>query len=395
MQNRQIKPATVKILGMFFSLVLACASTLAQTGTNAETSPTPAATPTASATAGNSLVSPGRIDFNYQHTSLTDQYNFFFASPVFKGGFGFINSETGRLTEYQDAFFRPLLPLHRKDDLIVGVQRVQTKTESAWEFQTEYRLALGLGLGGGVVRRSNHALDLSFGKISYRKKHEGWGYILEAQAQAFAGKTSLGGYGAVYTDTLMFVVGTDREQWRATLGYSAKTKRGRIQPAFEIFYVDNNIGNLRGPKSYLINGSLGYSGGFLSHPVRLGRAMGPSGVEFGNPNGFLSPTANRRVSVWEMGDLVDFRLERVTQPNGAITIGRYEVAAFPFQFDQRNSPLDRLFGGLIYFDDVKKRSAGIQAGYFGKIGKIYILVKGEYILANHETGITLGIIRRF
>jgi hypothetical protein len=122
--------------------------------------------------------------------------------------------------------------------------------------------------------------------------------------------------------------------------------------------------------------------------------MGPTGLEFGNPLGFLSPTWNRRLDVWELGDLVDYRLERITQPNGTTT-GRYEAVAFPFQFWKRKSQLDRIFGGVIYLDNINKQSAGIQAGYFGKLRKIDVTVKSEYIFATHETGISLGIIRRF
>jgi hypothetical protein len=395
-KNVQTKQSLANVLAVFFSVVLASISIQAQTGSEDQASPTP--TPdlatTSQVSRGDRLINPGKIDFQYRHTSLTDEYNFIWWSPVLKGGFGFINSDTNGLTEYQGAFFRPLLPFHRNDDLIVGLQRLNTKTDKSWEFQTEYRFAFGLGVGGGFVRRSNRALDTSFGKISYRRKHASWNYILEAQEQKVASKTSLGGYGAVYDDTLMFTVGTDNEQWRASFGYIAKRKRKQLRPVLEILYVDNNIGRLRGPKSLFINGSLTYYGGFLSHQARLGRAMGPTGLEFGNPLGFLSPTWNRRLDVWELGDMVDYRLERITQPNGSTT-GRYEAVAFPFQFYKRKSRLDRIFGGVIYLDNINKQSAGIQGGYFGKLGTIDVTVKSEYIFATHETGVSLGIIRRF
>ena len=42
--------------------------------------------------------------------------------------------------------------------------------------------------------------------------------------------------------------------------------------------------------------------------------MGPQGLEFGNPLGFLFPTWNRRLEVWELGKLGAARFERIEYP---------------------------------------------------------------------------------
>ncbi len=62
-----------------------------------------------------------------------------------------------------------------------------------------------------------------------------------------------------------------------------------LRPAVEVLYVDNTIGHFSGTRNLFANVTLKYGGGFLSHPARLGRAMGPQGTEYGNPLGFLTP----------------------------------------------------------------------------------------------------------
>jgi hypothetical protein len=366
-------------------------------GSHAESSPSP--TPTISPEPLNSspskvhLIKPGKIDFQYRHRDMENEYNLIWWSPLFKGGAGVIDSDKNGRTEYAGGFIRPLLPLRAKNELILGAQMLRSNNENAWEFQGEYRFHFGLGVGGGFVRRTNRILNTDFGKVSYRNNAAKWHYIFEVQAQKAFGKTSLGGYGAIYDDRFMFTMGTDNEQWRTVIGYVAPQNKQPLRPAFEILYVNNNIGNSRGSKSFFVNGSIKYYGGFLTHESRLGRAMGPTGLEFGNPLSFLS-IWNRRLDVWELGDKLNYRLEHITQPNGQV-FRRYEFVAFPLQFDTKPKRCDRVFAGAFFASNLDKRMTGIQGGYFGKLWHLDIALKGEYSPTPRVTGISLGIIQRF
>jgi PAS domain S-box-containing protein len=121
---------------------------------------------------------------------------------------------------------------------------------------------------------------------------------------------------ALYGKQLMASWGSDGEQWRSTVGYVAPDQgAAELRPAIEMFYVDNTIGQVNGSKDMMVTGSLGYRKGFLGHESRLGRAMGPTGVEFSNPLGYLNPNFNRRLTAWEVGELVNFRFIHKTLPN--------------------------------------------------------------------------------
>ena len=338
---------------------------------------------------------PGKSDFHYLHTETTDEYNFIWWSPVFKGGSGVIDYDNADQTEYSGGYFRPLLSKDGKGELILGFLQVDTVSRYSYEFQGEYRFPFGLGFGAGFVSGSNGDADVGFGKISYRKQCSDWSYIVETQLQEMAGEESPGGYGAVYNDQFMLTYGNDGEQWRAVAGYIAPSNESMFRPTFEALYVDNTIGDIDGNQFLFINATLNFKGGFLSHPARLGRAMGPTGLEFGNPLGFLSPTWNRRLDVWELGDLCDFRLVRLETPAG-VTTEKYEALVYPFQFDQEDNLLDRFYLGEFYSKSRPgKDSFGIMGGLFGKFSFLNIGVGIDYDLDTHEKRIYFGIIDKF
>jgi hypothetical protein len=308
---------------------------------------------------------PGKTDFHYLHTKTTNEYNFIWWSPIFKGGTGIIDYDNKDKTEYSGGYLRPLLPKSGKGELILGFLEVNTASAYSYEFQGEYRFPFGLGFGGGTVSRSNGGSDVEFEKISYRNKYYNWNFILETQYQKIAHNNSLGGYAAIYNKQIMFVFGDDGEQWRSTIGYIAKENKTIFRPSFEALYVDNTIGKIDGNKFLFINATLKFKGGFLSHPARLGRAMGPTGLEFGNPLGFLSPTWNRRLDTWELGELGDLRVVRTEKPSGSVT-EKYEALVYPFQFDNKKNLLDYFYLGNFYSRKPGENSSGILGGFFGK-----------------------------
>jgi hypothetical protein len=341
------------------------------------------------------LLHPGKLDSLYSTTEGgDDKYNLMFWSPVFKGGYGRVLSEQGKQTKYGGGFFRPFVTKPNIGDLIVGVQSVESEGQSEIEMQGEYRFPFGFGFGGGFVERSESDNDVEFAKLSYRNSFTEFHYILSVQSQESLGKNSLGGYSAFYNDSLMGVLGSDGEQWRGTFGYIAPhVKATSWRPSMEIFYVDNSIGKLDGPKFLFVNATLGFRGGFLSHPARLGRAMGPTGLEFGNPLGFLSPTFNRRLNVWELGGIANFRLEQLDLPNGTNT-EVWETALFPWQiFDVGNSFSNNLFIGTKLNKSALDEWSSTQIiGYFGKIGAFVTSVQGGYNYDNEESSLFLGLI---
>ena len=284
---------------------------------------------------------PGKVDLLYKHRPDQDQYNAFLWTPVFKGGGGVIDPDKAVNTRYGGGFFRPMAAWPEKGDLILGAQGVESELRSDFEVQGEYRLPFGLGAGGGFVSTENSLTDIAFGKLTFRRKWRDWNYILEVQAQNIADKTEPGGYVALFNDQFMAVGGTDGEQWRVTGAYIAPERWKYMRPVLEVIWMDNSIGQVMGPKVLFANASLKYEGGFLSHPARLGRAMGPQGLEFGNPLGFLTPTFNRRLEVWEEGGLADFRADRVELPNGTVQ-ERYEGVFFPAQFQSARTLADGL-----------------------------------------------------
>ncbi len=357
---------------------------------------------------------PGKVDFLYKHRrdTETDQFNTFLWTPVFKGGGGVIDPTGAVNTRYGGGFFRPLAPWPDKGDLILGAQGVETGQTAIFEGQGEYRFPFGLGAGGGFV--STEAMsDVAFGKLSFRRKWKDWNYILEVQAQdneygrvgsiginprpvvvAHYHETHPGGYLAVFNDQVMFVGGHDGEQWRITGAYIAPESWKYVRPVIEALYVDNSIGQVVGPRVLFANASLKYEGGFLSHPARLGRAMGPQGLEFGNPLGFLNPTFNRRLEVWEEGSLADFRADRVELPNGIVQ-ERYEGAFYPAQFQPARSIADGLFIGMAWIKEPTRDTPAVIGGVLTKIHFLQISIGIEHQVDPARTSVVFGLIDRF
>jgi hypothetical protein len=194
---------------------------------------------------------------------------------------------------------------------------------------------------------------------------------------------------------LMGVYGYDGEQWRSTLAYVAPESWKTVRPVIEAIYTDNSIGERDGPRSLFVNGSLKFEGGFLSHAARLGRAMGPQGLEYGNPLGFIFPTWNRRLEIWEMGSLLDFRLERIEPPHG-VAQERYEGAIFPFQLQPtRNRWLDAFFVGGAYIKNGSYETPSVLGGVLAEIAFIRLSIGVEYQPDPDETNIVIGLIDRF
>lgn len=341
----------------------------------------------------NSLLHPGKLDLLYKNLKDEERYNAFAWTPLFKGGVGRLDPDKGPNTDYAGGFVRPLASRPDLGDLILGAHWVDSRGREDHEFQGDYRFPFGLGLGGGMAE-PQPGNEIAYGKLSYRGKLEGWNYIGAVLWQDTAGEGLPGGYGAIYNANWMGVLGGDGEQWRATAAYLGPERWKVVRPVVEVIYVDNTIGTFTGTRSLFANMTLRYEGGFLSHPSRLGRAMGPQGTEFGNPLGFLTPTWNRRLDVWELGGLVDLRAERIRSATSAIT-ERYEAVFFPGQLDGHADGFDGVFVGGSWSRNPLRDTAGLLAGFAGRIGFLKWCAAVDHEIEPARTTFTLGCVEWF
>lgn len=337
----------------------------------------------------------GKIDAFYDRKDNDDfQVNSILWSPVFKGGHGVQISETGgQDINYFGGFVRPLLTRPELGDLILGAQQILQGDGKQTEVQGEYRLPSGLGFGGGFVDRNFSDQDIKFAKVSYRNEWRSVKYIVSTQWQSFQGREYPGGYVALYNKQLMASWGSDGEQWRSTIGYVApESGANELRPAIELFYVDNSIGQVNGSKDLMVTGSLGFRKGFLGHESRLGRAMGPTGVEFANPLGYLNLNFNRRLTAWEVGEFVNFRFIHKTLPNS----GReetLETAIYPGQLFGTKTLLDALFVGVGVTDPNPGRH-GVSGllGYHQRIENLESSCRVQHDFDRDDTSIFFSLI---
>jgi len=337
---------------------------------------------------------PGKADFHYRHTLSTDEYNTIWWSPSIKGGWGTINTDGTGATNYVGGYIRPLTPKDGRGELILGFYEIDTASSNSHEFQGEYRFPFGLGIGGGSVARKNGGSDVEFGKLSFRNKNQDWNWILETQYQEIGAEESFGGYIAAYNEQFMFTYGNDGEQWRSAFGYISSETEALFRPALETLFVDNRIGAFDGSRFLFINATLKFKGGFLSHPARLGRAMGPTGIEFGNPLGFLGTAWNRRLDPWELGAIGDYRLVRTKTAAGSVT-ERHEALIYPFQFDKSENIFDKFYIGGFNAQTNGDNSLGVLGGFFGKVTFLQVSIGADFNIDTNERRIFVGIIDKF
>ncbi|MGZ5007201.1 MAG: hypothetical protein ACXWE9_01250 [Methylobacter sp.] len=337
----------------------------------------------------------GKIDAFYDRKDNGDfQVNSMLWTPAFKGGHGVQISETGgQDIQYFGGFARPLMNHPKLGDLVLGAQEVLQGDSKQTELQGEYRLPSGLGFGGGFVDRNLSSQDIKFAKMSYRNEWRSIKYIVSAQWQNFQGQDYPGGYIALIEKSLMASWGSDGEQWRSTLAYVAPDQGvKKLRPAIEVFYVDNTIGKVNGSKDIMVTGSLGFRKGFLGHESRLGRAMGPTGVEFANPLGYLNPNFNRRLTAWEVGDFVNFRFIHKTLPNN-IREETLETAIYPGQLLGIDSWINALFAG-VGITSPKPGQNGVSAllGYHTRIDSIESSFRVQHDFDRDDTSIFFSLI---
>lgn len=360
--------------------------------------------------------SPAKVDMITTFKEKYTNANFFFWSKALKGGFGTVyKGDTSGVTHYGGAWFRPLSFTNYKGDLIIGANySMPTPAAAYWDVQIEHRHAFGLTYGGGAYQLGITKKSINYwGKVGFRKTIKKWSFIVSVQVTPLTNgsKNTLdhirpGGYAALYHPVFMVVGGYAYTNFRTCLGLMSPKEGAKYRPVFEALYVDNNVGDFKGARYLFANATLGFDGGFLSHAARLGRAMGPTGLEFGNPLGFLNNPLtvtnwNRKLNSWEMGRMVNFRFENFVFDKTTKNYNGYaQIAVNPFQFDKKVNLLDPIFIGTEFVysyaggSKTLTKQGGLLLGYFYNVKQFSANAGVEYVFKTKQPVITIGMIYR-
>ncbi len=312
------------------------------------------------------FTTPYMVDIRASHASIDDRgvRNVALWGPTLNGGFGSWRDGNAQDSTYGGGIFRPF---GNDRDLVLEFNHVNDNGISQSEAKGQYIGKNGVGFGFGYVERFAKNRDLYFTKFIYQKKHQDWDVYLSPQWQRNPDKNDLGGYFALSNDVVFVSAGTDGEQWRGLFSVLAKrSKTALLHPVGEVLYVDNSLGDQNGVKFFFINGSLGFDGGFMSPQSRLGRALGPNGINFGGTSSFLSQSWNRTADVWEIGQLVNVRIIKAEFPNGQ-EFKSIETVFFPLQFVRGSNWAKGFFLGF-QNRDYKFESGTFQSEKTGMIG---------------------------
>lgn len=340
---------------------------------------------------------PGKLDLLLSHDEAQQYVNALFWSPVAKFGGGTLDAQAGLDQTFVGGYFRPLWVFPAYGDLVVGGMHVESQAGRQYELQAKYTAPCKLGFGCGLVQSElTEGDDYHFVRMEYERQIAGWTCKVAAVALDTLQHWTGGAYLAVYNERFMASAGMDGEEFRATLGFiQPERKLTPLRFAMEVAYADSDVGQFfAGGQSLLISGTLGYDGGFLGHPSRLGRAMGPTGVEFTNPLGFLRPTWNRRMETWELGTLMNWRAELALRDYRTAR-DSYECVVFPAR-PFASDALGRVFvGGTCRRVDDDEADWGFLGGYAGPIGPLRINVAVVQFFTTGETRVTAGAILPF
>jgi hypothetical protein len=309
--------------------------------------------------------------------------------PVITGGMGVrIFENSAQALNYSGAFRRPLLIKPLSNDLMAGAQptaqnelpAAEEPGNTAWE-PALWFMELGAGKLAGALPDFRIA-----------RERQGLQYLLATRWQRYQNQDYPGGYLALHNRTLMVSGGSDGEQWRSVLGYVAPEQGDdSLRPAVEGFYVDNSLGETKGGKTLMVSGSLGFRKGFLGHGSRLGRAMGPAGGEFSNPLSYFNPDFNRRLTAWEIGGVVDFRLLHKTLARG----GRektLETALYPGQLLGKKSLFEPLFVGAgVSRSPLRKDGISALFGYHQQLGNFGASARVQHDFDRNNTRFIISL----
>lgn len=294
-----------------------------------------------------STFGPGMLDLRRQHDNGFDQTNLALWTPVVRGGFGRIAPEAGGNVDYGSVFLNTGRFTGKRLYGVLMYGQVANPYGRIAEAQAEMRLQVAPGdhLGIGVGHADRFGAPVwRYAKIGWRHESNTLGWIAYAIDNVNAGRHSPGFAFAIYNNVWIAGGEWNRERRRLLLGYTAPAGR-ELRPAVEYFHFDRAPGSIPGPEYLEVSFTLDFTGqGYFSTGSRLGRAIGPAGLQFSNPVGYLLPNWNRRADTWELGRLVNGEYRMYRSAAGGVQRDG-EVVAFPFEFGARRSRLDGVFLG--------------------------------------------------
>lgn len=311
--------------------------------------------------------------------------------PNVRGGIGRIFDDKGRDLEYISGVAN--VPLGEDSSFTVighAIDRLNSGLNDASTLQVAYDLNTNWSLGGGVLQFSEKDNDINFGRILYTHKTNELELLVGGLVKEIANDMQPGLSGLVgLTNVCGFqpVIGMQREkeQARYTAGIifpklSSQNQEEAtqtnntpiIQPALDILYVDNQVGDKPGPQFTLGNVTLGYNGKFFPTKGKAGRLLGGTGIWAPNPIFGTDPSVthnfNRILDPAALGNFFNLQYVGFRKPNGDNAV-HLDALAFPAQFDATHSSLDRLFIGLSHdsFGD-KSRTGPLFGATFDLLG---------------------------
>lgn len=369
------------LLDNFFNAAVRCALGSAAILVLAES----ASAQTGSAT---NKASSGFVDLHAGVADSVQSGNLILRTPLFVGGVSYDAFDGASDLFGFGALARPLGESPGSGELILGASYLDRAGAEKWEAQASYVDPHGIGIGAGFA--GGDGADIWFIKATARGRRGALFYQASALAQTSGGRTSPGGYIAVYTDHVFVGAGRDGEQWRVLGALSANNGPGSpLDPSVEILYVDNSDGRTAGEKFLFVNGSLRRNRGFLNTPSRLGRALAPQGLQFANPVSFVSQPWSRTIDVWELGEIMNVRFTRREVPGGgASTLA--QTVVFPVQAFGGDSVLRGLFAGYERKHD-GARSDSLLFGHAGRLGALWITAAGSLDVGNGVVSGAFGI----
>ena len=246
-----------------------------------------------------------------------------------------------------------------------AIDRLDSQLNDASTVQAAYNPNNDWSFGGGVLKFTGTNKDVSFGRALYMHKTDDLELLVGGLVKEVSGDVQPGLAGMVGLRNFWGfqpVAGMQREKEQARYigglifpsltDQDETTKRGfNMQPALDVLYVDNQVGDIPGPQFTMANFTLGYNETFFPTKAKTGRLLGSTGIWAPNPLFGTDPSPlhninfNKALDPAAMGNLLNIRYIEFDRPNGDKSM-HLDALVFPTQFDYSHSILDNFFLGL-------------------------------------------------
>ncbi|MBR9698839.1 hypothetical protein GOV09_00075 [Candidatus Woesearchaeota archaeon] len=242
-------------------------------------------------------------------------------------------------------------------DVTIGAN-VADSGETDWEAHGK----VGKGpFSFGFGRVDTHGIDTDYVKPEFEFSLPNWNVEIGAILSRFREEdTRYSVGGSIFASNDLFRIGYTNTGEEATYHVGFIAPEGNtLRPVFEVFRYDLDIGDQPGPQITLVNGTLSFTGGFLSHGAGQGRAEGITGANEQNPF-FALANANYLAPIENLGSYANFRILDVKPPGGDHQTS-CQAVAFPFQIAGMEG-----FPSGFFLEGSYRDKAGFGVGYKGK-----------------------------